>query len=354
MENQYKETKPESAHVVETFGKGPYKEYRIPGIVATEKGTLLCCYEGRMEALNDWAKIDIVILRSTDQGNTFLKIVLTSEKKETKGTTVTWNNPVLIADHELVHLIYHKNYETAYYRVSKDDGKTFSEPMEITEAFREFPYSWNVCASGPGHGITVRGGRLLVPVWLAKGEDLNETGRRKAHNPSVAGTIYSDDRGKTWHGGALTRGIINANETSVAELSDGRILYNIRNGEPEKCRVLGISSDGIDALGEIWLEKDLPDPKCFGSMIRVDDKRLGYVGCANNDLTHPLGKRIFLTFYVSTDDGRKWRPWIDIDCFGGYGDAAVFKNQLFIFYEQSMWSENQKRVNHLLLKQYKI
>lgn len=354
MNREYKETKAETVKVIETFGSGPYMEYRIPGITATKKGALLCCYEGRKEAYNDWSPIDVVVLRSMDQGKTFSRTVLSPEEKKQPGESVTWNNPVLIADQELVHLIYHKNYEAAYYCVSEDDGKTFSKPIEITEAFREFPYQWNVCASGPGHGIVTKGGRLLVPVWLAQGESLDETGRRKAHNPSVSGTIYSDDRGKTWHAGVLTKGIANANETSIAELSDGRILFNIRNAEPEKCRVLGLSQDGIQELSDLWLEPGLPDPKCFGSMVRLDEKRLGFVNCASNDLENALGKRIYLTFYVSNDSGRSWKPWIDVDCFGGYADAAVFENQLYLFYEQSLWTEKEKRVNRLLLKTYKI
>nr|WP_201723955.1 sialidase family protein [Rhodopirellula sp. SM50] len=52
---------------------------------------------------------------------------------------------------------------------SDDDGVTFSEPTDITAAFEPFrkDYDWHVLATGPGHGIQLRNGRLLVPVWLS-------------------------------------------------------------------------------------------------------------------------------------------------------------------------------------------
>ena len=42
-----------------------YAVCRIPGLVRTESGTLLCYYECRSD-LSDWARIDIKIRRSTD------------------------------------------------------------------------------------------------------------------------------------------------------------------------------------------------------------------------------------------------------------------------------------------------
>lgn len=115
-------------------GEGGYAEYRIPGVIATPRGMLACC-EARMRSGSDWGKIDILILRE-DGVQTFVK------GKETD----TMNNPTLIADGEKTHLIYHKNYARAFHRVSPDFGETWSAPNEITDAYRGFPYEWNVCA----------------------------------------------------------------------------------------------------------------------------------------------------------------------------------------------------------------
>lgn len=330
-------------------------EYRIPGIVVTGCGTVICCYEGRMDTHNDWAQIDIVVCRSTDGGEHMERQVIASSDGVTGSQEpVTWNNPVLIRDGERIHLLFHRNYETAYHCFSDDDGVTFSKPTEITEAFREFPYEWNVCASGPGHGIVTESGRLIVPVWLACGEALDESGRKKAHNPSVAGAIYSDDSGTTWHAGALTEGIVNANETSIVQRNDGQILFNIRNNETERCRVLGISPDGAAGFTKIWKETALPDPKCFGSMVRLDEKRIGFVNCANADKEHPLGERIFLTVSVSKDDGISWNPEIRVDTYGGYADMAVWDGVLYVFYERSVWTKEQRIIKGLVLKQFRL
>ncbi len=354
MEALINETRPEAVHIIETFGTGPYMEYRIPGIIITRKGTLLCCYEGRMNTCDDWAKIDIVICRSTDGGINFSKQIVCASEEEHEQGAVTWNNPVLIEDGEMIHLIFHKNYEKAYYCFSRNDGITFSKPEDITYVFKTYPCEWNVCASGPGHGIVTQNGRLIVPVWIANGEVLDESSRKKAHAPSIAGSIYSDDRGKTWRAGALVHGVANANETTIAELPDYRILFNFRNTEQERFRVLGISEDVAVGFIKVWTEKGLPDPQCFGSMVSLDEKRIGFVNCANNDLDHPLGKRIYLTVYESQNEGTQWSPMIHVDVSGGYADIAVYGNQLYVFYEQCTWNKDIKRVNHLILKQFII
>ena len=82
-------------------------------------------------------------------------------------------------------------YSRCYYTRSDDDGVTFSDPVDITATFDAFrpEYDWKVLATGPGHGIRLTSGRLLVPVWLSTG-----TGGH-AHRPSVNSTIYSDDNG---------------------------------------------------------------------------------------------------------------------------------------------------------------
>ncbi len=75
---------------------------------------------------------------------------------------------------------------------SVDDGNSWSSPIEITSIFEPLrhKYDWNVIATGPGHGISLPNGRLVVPIWLAYGKP-------GAHAPSATATIYSDDSGKS-------------------------------------------------------------------------------------------------------------------------------------------------------------
>ena len=87
-------------------------------------------------------------------------------------TDVTYNNPVAIPSRNgSVHVIFCLEYMRAFYMRSSDDGKTFSGPVEITTTFDRFrpEYDWRVIATGPGHGIQLRNGRLLIPIWMSTG-----------------------------------------------------------------------------------------------------------------------------------------------------------------------------------------
>lgn len=325
--------------VIETYGKGGYQEYRIPAVAVTQRGTVLTAYESRMEAGNDWAAVDVTVRRSTDGGKTFGPALYPAAKISRKaGEKITWSNPVLIPDHELVHLLFCQDYERAWYCVSADEGETFSEPAEITECFRQLPWQWNVCALGPGHGICASSGRLVAPIWLALGKvrtDREASGRIKDHFPSAAGCIYSDDRGKSWKPGFMTQGIENANETTAAERKDGSFLFNFRNERYEKCRVLGIADRALSGLEGVWTENALPDPTCFGSMVRAGDS-IYFVNCANADPKHLYGPRIHLTVYESRDEGLSWEKRFLVDEEGGYADIGADDTGLYVFYERGI------------------
>src|SRR5262245_731300 len=52
-------------------GEGGYASYRIPAIVASKKGTLLAFAEGRRDGAGDAGRIDTILRRSTDAGDTW-------------------------------------------------------------------------------------------------------------------------------------------------------------------------------------------------------------------------------------------------------------------------------------------
>ncbi len=293
-------------------GENGYAAYRIPGVVMTPRGALTCC-EARHDAGSDWGKIDILIQRE-DGVRFFLR----------GNETDTMNNPTLIADGEKTHLIYHVNYARAFHRTSMDFGATWSEPAEITQTYRAFPCEWNVCATGPGHGIRLSTGRLVAPVWLANGRVHEGPAYVVDHHPSVAGCIYSDDGGATWSAGALIDGIRDANETACVECPDGSVLFNIRHRESTHRRALAISGDGGATVGAIRLADDLPDPQCFGSMVRAGED-VYFVNCGSETARENLT--------VKRLDGDAWLPVFHVDDLGGYADIAWDGAKLVVFYE---------------------
>ena len=161
---------------------GSYTDFRIPGVVATERGTLLRYCECRRDS-SDWADIDIKVSRSEDMGKNWEDVLLI------KSGGNTMNNPVMFVNGDELIFLYCKNYKEIWKYTSEDDGKSFGYNERVDfESSVDFFY--NVVAVGPGHGI-VHNGRLIVPVWFAYNKE-----DEKAHAPSLVSTIYSDDGGK--------------------------------------------------------------------------------------------------------------------------------------------------------------
>jgi sialidase-1 len=265
-----------------TVGEDPaFKIYHIPGIVVTTKGSVLAWCEARRDG-SDWDDIQILLRRSTDDGKTWSppqsivnvpgpkkKNAFALQLKHTDPTTVTYNNPVLIADRDgAVHMLFCLEYERCFYQRSTDDGLTWSQPTEITAAFDAFKkhYDWKVLATGPNHSIQLKTGRLVVPVWLSTGTGGN------AHRPSVTATLYSDDQGQTWQAGDIavpcTAEWINPNETVAIELNDGRVMLNVRSESKAHRRLITTSPDGATNWSTPKFDDALIEPICMAGIVR--------------------------------------------------------------------------------------
>jgi sialidase-1 len=330
-------------------GEGGYALYRIPGLLVTKRGSVLAWCEARKTPRGDWGTIDIQMRRSTDGGRTFdaPRTIANVEGPKQKnpvalaqklGTNdeVTYNNPVMIADKNgAVHFLFCLEYMRCFYARSDDDGRTFTPPGEITATFDQFrpEYNWKVLATGPGHGIQLRNGRLLATVWLSDG-----TGGH-AHRPSVNTTIYSDDHGKTWRRGAIiipnTPDWVYPSEAVAVELTDGRVLFNSRSESKAHRRLIAYSKDGATNWTTPVFHDELVEPICLGSMIRLSEKPSRLLFVNPNNLTRADGKetpgmgrdRKNISVRLSTDEGRTW-PVTKVLEPGpsGYSDLAVAKD----------------------------
>lgn len=318
---------------IQTQNTGLFPCYRIPGIIMTAKGTLIITYECRL-TFSDWDTRAVAIQRSVDGGKSWSEPHILAESKD-----LAVNNPVLVAGKDgTVYFFYSYGYSTLNLRISNDDGLTFDDEIDITSCLEKFKaeFPFNVCACGPGHGIEMSDGTLVVPVWLANGEDYEDNGHIvRRHAPSVCSVIYSENRGKTFRCGQIigdSEVVKNANETSAAELSDGSLMLNIRSTIDERYRISAVSTDHGKSFSKPKLETSLPDPICFGSILSVKKNLLAFVNCANN----ATRDRINLTIKFSCDDGQTWSEDILINQSGGYSDlcASLDGKKVYVFFER--------------------
>ena len=157
-----------------TAGEGGYDTYRIPSVVVGPKGTVLAFCEGRKNGRGDAGDIDLVLRRSTDGGKTWGKTeVVWDEGDNTCGNPC----PVIDAKSGTVWLLMTHNLRkdtealivggksqgsrTVWVTSSTDDGATWTKPVEITRDVKKPEWTWY--ATGPGVGIQLKSGRLLVP-----------------------------------------------------------------------------------------------------------------------------------------------------------------------------------------------
>lgn len=363
-------------------GTGGYTHYRIPAIAVTAQGTVLAFTEARKNAGGDWGPIDILMRLSTDGGKTWdaprkvahvegtiQQNAVALEQGLAKPGEVTYNNAVPIVDRETgaVHLLFCVEYARAYYMRSDDDGQTFSKPVDISATFERFKrdYPWRVIATGPGHGIQLQSGRLLVPVWLSDG-----TGGH-AHRPSIVSVIYSDDHGRTWERGDIAAEhpyLQNPSETLAIELTDGRVMLNIRHELPAHRRAIVYSADGAHSWTTPLLHPQLVEPVCMGSTIRLSSK-LG--GSDRNrilfakpyseqprDPAKPEGSHVRqnVSVYLSYDEGDTWPVIKPVEPgISGYSDlAALDDGTMLLFYERGSPSGKGTHVQFLTVARFNL
>lgn len=319
-----------------------YDRRRIPGLMVTSKGTLIFYNEAR-QSLSDWAMMDIVCRRSEDHGLTFGEDIVLARGTEVHPTV---NNPVMMEDRlGRIHLLYCEDYAVnggrVLRRTSSDDGRTWSEPIDISAATR--PEYHNVFALGPGHGIRLKNGALLVPVWLVP---KSHGAPLRAHAPSETSTLYSLDDGETWQMGEIlstTPDIFFPNETVAAELSDGSIYLAIRNQNYR--RAMAVSPTGWSRWHDYRPLPELTDPICFGSVAAIDrpgkPHTLLFGNCACNDA------RRNVTLRASFDDGKSWPVTVPIDPDrGGYVEVNCDSEAGLIYV---LYEENAGEALHLVI-----
>ncbi|KAM8788410.1 sialidase-4 [Rhynchonycteris naso] len=127
---------------------------------------------------------------------------------------------------------------------SPDAGRTWGGPRDLTaEAVGGAERDWATFAVGPGHGIQLPSGRLLVPAYTYR-VDRRECFGKICRTSPHAFAFYSDDHGQTWHNGGLVSNL-RSGECQLAVVDGGQagsVLYcNARS--PLGSRVQALSTD---------------------------------------------------------------------------------------------------------------
>lgn len=336
-------------------GEGGYYTYRIASMVATKQGSLLAFAAARKGKGGDWDPINIVMRRSSDGGRSWepMRVVVQDGDQPC-------DNAMPITDYITgdVHLLYQIDYARCYYTKSTDDGATWTKPVDITATLETFKsvYPWVVQAPGPGHGIQMHNGRLVVPFWLSDGGGREFGPNHRGHRPSIVVSVYSDDHGKTWRAGEVAvpdnEVTVIPNETSLVQLVDGRVLFNSRNESINYRRLVTTSKDGATGWSKPVFHDAFFEPICFGAMVRYSAKPAqskNRILFANPDSRHdpwiaekpatPRSARnrhrTNLTVRMSYDEGHTWPVAKVIDPgIAGYSDLAVTPDgKIHLLYE---------------------
>lgn len=371
-------TKQRIGVAVRQHGDDNVHTFRIPGLVTTHQGTLLAVYDARRNSSRDLqGDIDIGLSRSTDGGKTWEPMRIAMDMGTWGGLPQKFNgvsdacilvdknsNTIYLAGLWMYGVINDQGKwleglnenskewnhqwrtkgsqpgfdvkQTSQFLIVKstDDGKTWSEPVNITKMCKK--EAWWLWAPAPGHGITLEDGTLVFPT---QGRD--HTGE------AFSNITYSQDGGKTWQTSPKAS-IESTTENMAAQLSDGSIMLNMRANKnrndtsARNGREVATTRD----LGNTWTRHPssdgaLPEPTCMGSLHRhdfVQNKKKKSILLFSN----PNSKvdRTHITLKTSLDDGLTWPSdkWLLLDELKGRGYSCLTslnENTIGIIYESS-------------------
>jgi sialidase-1 len=341
-------------------GTGGYKSFRIPALIKAPNGDLLAFCEGRVHGAGDFGDIKIVLKRSSDHGKTWsaLQIVASNDSLQA-------GNPAPVVDLTdprfpggRIFLFYNtgnghegelrkgKGHRDVLYKTSTDNGKTWSDPVDITTQVNRinkpqinpawnFKEDWRTYANTPGHALQFEHGKYKGRIYIAanhsSGDPKPELRDYQAHG------YFTDDHGATFHL-SETVPFEGSNESTAAELSNNELMMNSRN-QTGKHRIVSLSKDGGETWDTTFVDHHLPDPICEGSLLNIGTKNgKSVLAFSNNDA---IRNRDSLTLRISFNEGKTWKKKFLIEPKNtGYSDIVkISKKKIGVLYEADGYKE---------------
>jgi sialidase-1 len=341
-------------------GNDGYKSFRIPAIVKAKNGDLLAFCEGRVNNAGDFGNIKIVLKRSADNGKTWsaLQIVASNDSLQA-------GNPAPVVDltdprfpQGRIFLFYNtgdghemelrkgKGHREVFYKTSIDNGKTWSEATDITlqvnriyqpqiNPLWNFKEDWRTYANTPGHALQFHEGKYKGRIYVAanhsSGDPKPELRDYQAHG------YYTDDHGATFQL-SETVPFEGSNESTASQLSNNSLMMNSRN-QTGKYRIVSLSKDGGASWDTTFVDHNLPDPICEGSLLNIGTKKGKSVLAFCNNVSQQ--KRDSLTLQISFDEGKTWKKKFLIEPKKtAYSDIVkTSKKSIGVFYEADGYKE---------------
>ena len=241
------------------FQKGNYSSryFRIPALITTRNGVVLAAADRRYNSTDDLgksSKIDVIVRRSTDLGNTWSTPITVGPGAKKGNGSDAYGDAFFINCHNgdvILGYIENPGFQgaatTRLYR-STDDGLSWKEVYSFgVDAFSSLGVTVQRGFGASGQGLTLRHGanegqKRLMFAYLA----VTSGGIRVL-------SMVSDNDGTSWRPAGKSKVDAAFDETKAFELSSGAVMFNHRRAAGTGSRAWSKADKPFETSSDILL-----------------------------------------------------------------------------------------------------